>query len=440
MPFRTIFASVVVGTALLAGAFFIHSLRPEREVRQPTEALVRASGKCAQCHREQTAAIVHEYERSAHAEEEVNCLECHGPAQGQASREHRGFVLAVELTAKNCARCHDEQYTEYLRSRHAAPAWAAVAGAADFEPEQVAHAETFHPGAVDRPPNELARLEGPAATRRGCEGCHAVGQPNADGSIGSCTDCHSRHWASLELARAPRTCGQCHMGPDHAQLEIYEESKHGVLYEAHRLGMDVGFGADELEPQDLPVPVCSTCHMGGIGGQEATHDTSVFLSYYLFAPISEKRPHFARNQARMKDLCNECHTSDHTDDYYEGAEAVLQTTNERVREAKAIFVSLREEKLLTPDHLDEPIEFLYFDLWHYHGRTAKHGAFMGGADYVQWHGNYPLLKGLVELEDEAASLRSAAAAADGDVIEEEDEETAAAAPGAPPDDGERGAP
>ncbi len=34
---------------------------------------------------------------------------------------------------------------------------------------------------------------------------------------------------------------------------------------------------------------------------------------------------------------------------------------------------------------------MYFDLWHYFGRTAKHGAYMGGADYVQWHGNYELI-------------------------------------------------
>ena len=27
----------------------------------------------------------------------------------------------------------------------------------------------------------------------------------------------------------------------------------------------------------------------------------------------------------------------------------------------------------------QPIDFVYFDLWHYYGRTAKHGAFMGGA-------------------------------------------------------------
>ena len=67
--------------------------------------------------------------------------------------------------------------------------------------------------------------------------------------------------------------------------------------------------------------------------------------------------------------------------------------------------ALREEGLLTPDPFDEPLEFMYFDYWHYYGRTAKHGAFMGGADFVQWHGNYELLKLMKEMEAMAAELR-----------------------------------
>ena len=60
---------------------------------------------------------------------------------------------------------------------------------------------------------------------------------------------------------------------------------------------------------------------------------------------------------------------------------------------------------ITGIQFDEPIEFIAFDLWHYYGRTAKHGAFMGGADFVQWHGNYELLVKIVEMEDIAKGLR-----------------------------------
>ena len=53
---------------------------------------------------------------------------------------------------------------------------------------------------------------------------------------------------------------------------------------------------------------------------------------------------------------------------------VVQATNTKIAEAKALMTELRQEGLLTDDPFDEPIEFIYFDLWHYYGRTAKHGA------------------------------------------------------------------
>jgi hypothetical protein len=91
--------------------------------------------------------------------------------------------------------------------------------------------------------------------------------------------------------------------------------------------------------------------------------------------------------------------------YYTEAEAVVVSTNEKVGEAKALVRALREEGLLTPEPFDEPIEFLEFDLWHYFGRTAKHGAFMGGADFVQWHGYYEMLNKMVEMKRIAEELR-----------------------------------
>ncbi len=41
-------------------------------------------------------------------------------------------------------------------------------------------------------------------------------------------------------ARKPEACGQCHLGPDHPQIEIYNESKHGAIYnaEARRMELD----------------------------------------------------------------------------------------------------------------------------------------------------------------------------------------------------------
>ena len=80
------------------------------------------------------------------------------------------------------------------------------------------------------------------------------------------------------------------MGPDHSQLEIYEESKHGVLFESGRDRMNLDVDPQGLTVEDMPVPTCATCHMSGLGGSAMTHDVTGRLSWFLFAPVSERRP------------------------------------------------------------------------------------------------------------------------------------------------------
>ena len=402
--FRAVFIAVVIGAALLLAAFLINAGRPDVETAQPAAAFVRASGKCATCHREESHAVVVEFERSEHAAVGVTCLDCHTPLEGQEALDHRGFTITTDVSAGNCAQCHATQYREFLRSRHAAPAYAAVTGPAPFTAEQVAFAEQYHEGAVDRPPNALALLEGEAAITSGCVSCHQIGAPNDDGSIGNCTACHARHQASLEVARSPETCGQCHMGPDHSQFEIYSESKHGILFNAMRPELDMGVDPEEMTAEHMSVPTCATCHMSGLGTLGATHDVGERLSYYLFAEVSEQRPTYLQGREEMMVVCGQCHTQNHTLEFFEKAEAVLEATNDKVLQARAIMDELREAGALTPEPFDEPIEFTYFDYWHYFGRTAKHGAFMGGADFVQWHGNYELLHELVQMRAEAEEL------------------------------------
>lgn len=409
--FRSTFALVVLATVLATGmvvaAFFVAERRPRSEVEQPSAALVRASGKCAECHRQETPAIVHEFEMSRHAAVGVNCLDCHRPAGTQEKVEHRGFVISRHPTAANCAECHTTQYAQFARSRHAAPAWAAVSGRRDFSPAQVAAGERDHPGWVDRPPNPLTALEGAAATERGCEACHAIGHPNPDGSLGGCTQCHGRHAASVAVAREPETCGQCHVGPDHSQIEIYEESKHGVLFRAQRAHLHLDAAPRSLSTADMPVPTCATCHMSGIEGAKMTHDTTERLSWFLFAAVSTRRPGYARAQVEMKEICRKCHASSSVEAYYEGAERVIAATNEKVAASEAIIEELRRDGRLGAAPFEAPIAFDEFDLWHYFGRTAKHGAFMGGADFVQWHGNYELLRRVQRIRAQADAMRSA---------------------------------
>jgi len=409
MRFRSVFIAVVLGTALVVAALVVHERRPALERNEPTPALAEATGKCAECHRRETSAIVVEFEQSRHAQKGVNCLDCHHPVEGQPGVDHNGFFIAKALTAKNCAQCHAREYEQYARSRHAAPAWASVNGPKDFSPEQLAQSERYHPTWVNRTPMGIGAVEGAPAIASGCNACHAIGKPNADGSLGTCTNCHSRHLASVELAREPSTCGQCHMGPDHSQLEIYDESKHGVLFAAQRSRVNLHADPRHLTTADMPVPTCATCHMSGLEGAKVTHDTTERLSWFLFAPVSTKRPGYDRGQTEMKEICLKCHARPRIDDFYARAEQVVTATNDKVQGATAVVASLRRDGLLTPQAFDEPIEFTEFDLWHYYGRTAKHGAFMGGADFVQWHGNYELLRQRVTLDAEAAQIRAARA-------------------------------
>ncbi|HEX9108488.1 MAG TPA: hypothetical protein VF832_14690, partial [Longimicrobiales bacterium] len=149
--FRAVFLAVVLATGLIVAAFLVQARRPRVEVVQARPEAVRATGKCASCHREETAAIVAEYELSRHGAVGTTCLDCHGAAEGQDTLQHRGFVLTRQVTARNCTQCHAREYDEFLRSRHAAPAYAAVLGPAAFTPEQVAFSEQYNPGAVKRP-------------------------------------------------------------------------------------------------------------------------------------------------------------------------------------------------------------------------------------------------------------------------------------------------
>ena len=145
--------------------------------------------------------------------------------------------------------------------------------------------------------------------------------------------------------------------------------------------------------------------MSGLNGAKVTHDPSERLSYYLADPITKPRPDHDRTQLAMKQICNQCHTAPLIDRMYTDAAKVVANTNEKVQAASDLMAALRKDGALTSTPFSQPIDFVYFDLWHYDGRTSKHGAFMGGADFVQWHGNYPMLAKTVQLRAMADEMR-----------------------------------
>ena len=287
--------------------------------------------------------------------------------------------------------CHDKETKEFSASHHAK--------AAEF----IGSLDNFLGVAV----------EGAPAAILGCQQCHGsavkigadgrpdasgwpntgIGRVNPDGSRGACTACHARHGFSRAQARRPENCGKCHMGPDHPQIEIYKESKHGILYEAHKDKLQIDKREWVVGKDYVAAPTCATCHMSATANQEVTHDAGARISWTLRPVISKRLEGWAEKKAAMKDVCTKCHSAGYVDNFYKQFDEVVELYNEKFAgPAKAVMEELYAEKLLTRTPFDENIEWTYFELWHHEGRRARHGAAMMGPDFVQWHGFYEIAK------------------------------------------------
>lgn len=369
---------------------------------RPVDALASSDNECVVCHRRTTPGIVSQYGHSTMAAAEVLCEDCHEvSADYPGAVEHEGAYVLGQPTTAMCAECHQTEVAQYNASRHGLPAYVAFAGTGDLTAEQLAMYAAIPEGnfAPDKQRNALFAMEGPAVTRFACEACHNIGRPAADGSIGECQQCHLRHEFTLEQARRPETCNACHIGPDHPQWEIYQESPHGIAYATSSDDWNWEAEPGTLTTEDFPAPTCATCHFSGFGSSGTTHDVGDRLTWYLFAPISERRPAWQDNQVRMQNVCQECHNPGFIDEFYADGDAIVEAINAWVAESNAIIAPLKEQGLLTDAPFDEPIDFVHFELWHHWGRTAKFGAWMQGPDYTQWHGAYELLADLAELRE-----------------------------------------
>ncbi len=399
---------VVLGLALILMAIDQSTTTTPVE-RTEVNALANSENKCVVCHRRTTPGIVEQYGHSTMAAAEVSCEDCHQvEADYPGSVEHEGtFVLGSPSTAM-CEKCHTAEVAQFNQSRHGIPAYIAMWGVDGLEeqhPEQfedlLAMYESIPEGSYspDRMRNALFELEGPDITRFACEACHNVGKPHADGSVGQCQKCHLRHEFSLEQARKPETCNYCHIGPDHPQWEIYHESPHGIAYSTSGDTWNWDAEPGTLTVEDFPAATCAICHMSGFGATGTTHDVGDRLTWYLFAPISERRPAWQDNQVRMQSVCQECHNTEFIDTFYADADKATEKVNAWVEESNEIIQPLQDQGLLTAEPFDEPIDFTHFNLWHHWGRTAKFGTWMQGPDYVQWHGAYEVLHDLAELRE-----------------------------------------
>jgi hydroxylamine dehydrogenase len=347
---------------------------------------------CLECHVGSTPGIVEQWKASAHAKKGVDCYSCHrANEKDPATFEHYGQKIAVIVTPNYCGRCHATEVKQFEASHHAA--------AANFI------------GSLDNMLGEI--VEGGPAANNGCRQCHGsevkytgegkfdpatwpnsgIGRINPDGSRGSCAACHGRHSFSSAVARMPENCGKCHLGPDHPQIEIYNESKHGIQYRAHIPQMNLESKSWVVGKDYSAAPTCATCHMSATSNQPVTHDVGERISFTLRPAVSIKLENWERRRLNMIDVCSNCHATGWVDNFYKQYEGTIDLYDEKfAKPAKAIMDKLYAAKKLTPTPFDEPIEWTYYDLWHHAGRRARMGTAMMGPDYTQWHGFFEVAK------------------------------------------------
>ena len=154
-----------------------------------------------------------------------------------------------------------------------------------------------------------------------------MGNVYPDDSTGNCGACHTRHKFSLAEARKPFACASCHLGPDHPDIEIFENSKHGHIDNTQGDEWDWDTASGAWEPGDNRGPTCATCHMSGIGDLLTTHNISERLYWNGWAkrfemrsstdPMSPLLGNGPEGRKKMKQVCNSCHGTLHTDGFLE---------------------------------------------------------------------------------------------------------------------------
>ena len=253
--------------------------------------------RCMRCHNDNHPGMVDQYEESAHYDAGVGCLDCHSAADDEPTAEkHFDSVISQIVTPEDCAECHQDETGQFHDSMHDEAAFYSASTLSNVD-----NGSDVMPTGWN---NNVLVHNSRASAEAGCQECHGaelrvmndmhpnapeedvkiqghpnqgIGRFNPDGSIGSCAACHPQHRFSLEQARKPGSCTECHLGPDHPQKEIYEESKHASMF--HNGVEEFNLESDQLTTEDITAPSCAVCHMSGLGEAGQTHDVSSRLKW-----------------------------------------------------------------------------------------------------------------------------------------------------------------
>lgn len=470
---------------------------------EPSSARLSPSTQaCIACHGLYTPGIVHDWLSSRHAQTTpadamrkpalerrisadavpddlsgyvVGCFECHSrnPKKHKDNFEHMGFSINVVVSPDDCKTCHPAEVSQFSGSKKAHAIKNLMAN-------PVYHTLVSDITGVKKIVKGKMITDAPSekTLHESCLGCHGtkvevkglkrltvaageivvpdltnwpnqgVGRENPDGSFGSCTACHPRHAFSIEVARQPYTCAQCHEEPDVPAWDVYKESKHGNIFFSKHHEWDMN-AVPWTVGKDFKAPTCAVCHNSLIVSpagsvlSERTHDFGSRLWVRLFGLIdSHPQPlsgdtsvirnkdnmplptTFAglpaseflinsteqdKRRSSMKAVCNGCHNMDWINNHFAKLASTVQETDAMTQAATNIMVEAWSNGIADRSNpFDEPIEQRWTKQWLFFANSVRYASAMTGApDYASFkHGWWDMTNNLAEMK-EMIELRSA---------------------------------
>ncbi|NNG00987.1 MAG: hydroxylamine oxidase [Desulfobacteraceae bacterium] len=400
----------------------------------------------------------------------VGCAECHtrNATSHRDTFEHNGYDVHVVVSPKDCQVCHTTEEAQYAKNIMS-HAWKNLAenkvyqdlqravigtpvlesGKIDFNPasEQVqatacyyCHGTRLEVTGTELRDSDLGEMEFPVIRGWPNQG---VGRINPDDSRGSCSACHTRHSFSIEIARKPETCKECHEGPDVPAYKVYRASKHGNIYSSISAKWDFTKVPWTIG-EDFTAPTCAACHISRLDNTDGdivaqrTHQMSDRLSWRIFGlvyahpqpanpdtTLIKNREGFQlptnldgtmaashlidrdiqkERRDKMTAICLNCHGSSWVNGHFQRYEHVIQQSNASVQTATQLMDQIWRKGLARgPYHkgnlFDEAIERKWVDIWLFYANSVRFTSAMGGGgDYAVFaNGNYSLSQQLSEM-------------------------------------------
>jgi cytochrome c553 len=401
----------------------------------------------------------------------VGCAECHtmNANTHKDTFEHNDYQVHIVVTPQDCATCHKVEVEQYgknvmsyarinmLENPVYVDLMNEVNGTHRLQGMQTTlippnaktdadaclfcHGTKVEVNGVRTVESDMGEMEIPVLTGWPNQG---VGRLNPDGSMGSCSACHTRHQYSIEMARKPHTCSECHKGPDVPAYAVYMVSKMGNIYSA--LKKEWNFDAVPWKVgKDFTAPTCATCHISLLVGEdeaviaERTHQMNNRIAWRLFGIIyahaHPKSPNTSiiRNKSGLalateltgepaskylidakeqkerrkaiKAICLSCHGSAWVNGHFDRLENTIRSTNEMTLTATKILLSAWEKGaakgLEQNDSIfNEAIERKWAEQWLFYANSIRLASAMAGADYgVFANGRWYLSKNIHEMLD-----------------------------------------